>query len=197
MMPRKTNSSSLRDHVLLLTILVRDIAPPIWRELRVPVLFSFDRLHRAIQTAFGWTTTHLYQFEVGDHEIGVPGEDYGAPLRDARRTTLRELVKPAVKRFVYRYDFGDDWVHDIAVEARISVPDITEFPVCTGGARSGPPEDCGGPDGYATLLKILRDRTHPEHAEWRRWVGRDFDPETFDKDDVNEALARMRPRRRR
>jgi hypothetical protein len=48
-----------------------------------------------------------------------------------------------------------------------------------GGEHAGPPEDCGGPYGYAEFLAALRNPRHPEHAEMREWAG-DFDPERFD-----------------
>ena len=43
---------------------------------------------------------------------------------------------------------------------------------CLDGARSCPPEDCGGTDGYVRLLEILFDPRHPEFDEMRHWVGR-------------------------
>ena len=59
---------------------------------------------------------------------------------------------------------------------------------CLGGARSCPPEDCGGIEGYARLLDLLFDPHHPEFADVRRWVGR-FEPDRFDIQEANAALA--------
>ena len=47
---------------------------------------------------------------------------------------------------------------------------------CVDGARARPPEDVGGPHGYADFLESLADRRHPEHADYKRWVGGHFDP---------------------
>jgi len=47
-----------------------------------------------------------------------------------------------------------------------------------------PPEDCGGPFGYAELLEAITDPKHERHAELTEWVGDDFDPEA----DQAEAL---------
>src|SRR6187455_2582618 len=68
---------------------------------------------------------------------------------------------------------------------------------CTGGARSAPPEDCGGVPGYARLLEILRDPSHSEHQEVKTWAGRRFDPEKFDMAAVNEKLGALSKRLRR
>jgi hypothetical protein len=149
-----------------------------------------------IQVAFGWTDSHLYELEVDGNRLGIPENDeFNPPSIDSRRTTLSQLLKPSLKFFLYRYDFGDDWEHEIANETRTSVPDIREFPICLDGARSAPPEDCGGAAGYEENLRILQDPKDPEYAETKEWMGEDFDPERFDIHGVNAALRRLRPRR--
>ncbi len=69
-------------------------------------------------------------------------------------------VAHAKSRFAYLYDFGDDWEHDIVVERVDSDGDASIR--CIGGARACPPEDCGGPPGYAHMLKVLGN---PEDEE--------------------------------
>jgi hypothetical protein len=46
------------------------------------------------------------------------------------------------------------------------------YPICIGGARSWPPEDCGGTSGYAELREALADPEHDEHASMKTWVGK-------------------------
>ncbi|MCH7688732.1 MAG: plasmid pRiA4b ORF-3 family protein, partial [Planctomycetes bacterium] len=45
--------------------------PPIWRRIQVKN-GTLDKLHERIQTAMGWTNSHLHQFE-------IDGERYGDP----------------------------------------------------------------------------------------------------------------------
>jgi hypothetical protein len=100
-------------------------------------------------------------------------------------------------KFLYSYDFGDDWRHEIVVEKVLpSDPKVT-YPVCMKGKRACPPEDCGGPWGYVELLDILADRKHPEHKSRKEWLGGDFDAEEFALDRVNAELAMMNQRSRR
>ena len=102
---------------------------------------------------------------------------------------LEEVVSQVGAKLVYEYDFGDRWEHEIVVE-KISVlePDI-EYPVCLDGARSGPPEDCGGIGGYADLLEVLGDPNRDDHEDALEWIGDDFDPEDFDIEAVNAEMS--------
>jgi hypothetical protein len=64
------------------------------------------------------------------------------------------------------------------------------YPICIGGARACPPEDCGGIWGYEQLVEVLKNPKHPEYQEKLEWAGDDFDPERFDLDEVNRDLLR-------
>jgi hypothetical protein len=66
--------------------------------------------------------------------------------------TLADLSLRLRQKIVYEYDFGDFWEHEIRVEAREEAKPGTSYPACIDGARAGPPEDIGGPDGYDRLL---------------------------------------------
>ena len=65
------------------------------------------------------------------------------------------------------------------------------YPVCLAGENACPPEDAGGPYGYAGLLATLADPGHPDHEEMRDWVGRPFDPSGFDPYRATVLLRRM------
>lgn len=45
---------------------------------------------------------------------------------------------------MYEYDFGDNWQHQIRLEAILPPKPNQSYPVCIGGRRCAPPEDCGG-----------------------------------------------------
>ena len=95
-------------------------------------------------------------------------------------------------RFLYyEYDFGDNWVHELQVENAVSQIGAQRL-CCIGGECCCPPEDCGEPNGYQELLKILRDPRHSDHEEMLEWVGGSFDPEMFDLESVNKRLRRVR-----
>jgi len=169
---------------------LQDVEPAIWRRLEVPAEIKLARLHVALQAAMGWQDYHLHAFRIGDIEYGLPDPDYepmGVPLKDDRRATLRSLVSVG-ESFVYEYDFGDGWEHEILVEAVLAPRPRTRYPRVVDGARACPPEDVGGPPGYEGFLEAVGDPRHAEHDSMLDWAGGSFDAEAFDTDAANREL---------
>jgi hypothetical protein len=178
-------------HQLKVTLL--GTKPPVWRRIQVASSINLRRLHDVIQEAMGWTQSHLYRFEVDGVEFGEPDPEFGMPIRSAKGTSLRTIAPTVGARFDYEYDFGDSWEHRIVVEKVLPPEQGVAYPRCTAGRRACPPEDCGGVWGYAEFLKAIRDPRHPEHTAMLAWVGGAFDPEAFDVQEVNTALANLGP----
>ncbi len=164
------------------------ITPPIWRELSIPEHFTLAQLHRALQLTFGWLDCHLYRFTAGATHYADPRAEVGA--KNATKTTLAALAFPPQSTLTYVYDFGDDWEHVLVVQ-RIHeyAPDDRRAAVLLDGARACPPEDSGGPPGYAQLLTARSDPTDPDHAAALEWLGPSFDPERFDLRRAADALT--------
>ena len=147
--------------------------PPIWRRLQVPGDATLDWLHAVLQVAIGWTNSHLHQFRVGadcysDTRHNFAEYEGDAEILEARKFTLRQIAPREQDAFGYEYDFGDSWEHEITVD-KILPHDAAAATtaLCLDGARAGPPEDCGGVGGYGNLLKILKNRKHPEHKSMK------------------------------
>ncbi len=153
------------------------VKPPVWRRLEVVGGLTLAQLHEIIQVVMGWTDSHLHSVEAGNCSYGEPDPDWGSDLQDERRVRLSQLKLTAGSRSRYTYDFGDDWQHDVLVE-QIAVPNpaAIAYPQCSGGRRACPPEDCGGPWGYAELLEVLADPDHQEHKERARMARRRVRP---------------------
>ncbi len=150
-----------------LKVTLRGIRPPIWRRLRIPGTASLRQVQDALQVALGWTNSHLHQFRIGRQTFGLA--DPEAPeTMDERRVRLCD-VATVKSKVIYDYDFGDGWEHDVVVE-RVE-PARSLVLECLDGRRARPPEDCGGPHGYAELIVALADPKHTEHAEMLQWVG--------------------------
>ena len=177
-----------------LRIQVREIRPAIFRVIQVTNTRTFHLLHEIIQWSFGWNHAHLHEFYVGQTKVAEPDPEFGRPPfpRHPRTTRLGDLVSRDITLFTYVYDLGDDWVHDVIVEKRFEPDPAVRYPVCLDGARSAPPEDCGGPPGYEEFLAAWRDPKHGEHGRMRDWAGPRYDPERFDPRVVNEILKTLR-----
>ncbi len=172
--------------------------PPIWRRLQVPGNANLGWLHAVLQTAIGWTNSHLHHFLTSDARYTATRhhEDFGfgdEPDRDEAKATLMQIAPAKGASFGYEYDFGDSWEHEIIVE-QILPPGAgpANGALCLDGGRACPPEDCGGIWGYANLLTILGKPKHPEHKSMKEWIGGAFDVEAFDKENINLWLGKLK-----
>ena len=181
------------DTVFQLKLTLLGVTPPIWRRLMVSADFTLARLHTVLQLSMDWKDSHLHEFRIDRKSYGRPDRDEEAAdfreLLDERKVRLSSVLSQDGGQALYTYDFGDDWQHAIIVEKLLPMRPGQTYPVCIGGERHGPPEDCGGAPGYDDLLRVMNDRFDPSYKETRRWLGGDFDPESFSVDEVNRRLA--------
>jgi Plasmid pRiA4b ORF-3-like protein len=177
-----------------LKIELLDVTPPVWRRLVVPETIKLPKLDRVIQTAMGWTNSHLHEFIIGGVEYAYPDPDGAEELGhvDETRVVLLDALGLEARCFDYVYDFGDHWHHVAIVEDRHIQTSLTSPICCTGGENACPPEDVGGAHGYAEFLKVLADPGHEEHNHYVTWSGDNFDPKRFDLDAVNRAFAKIK-----
>ncbi|HSZ30069.1 MAG TPA: plasmid pRiA4b ORF-3 family protein [Pseudonocardiaceae bacterium] len=136
--------------VYRLRVVLSGISPMIWRQLEVPATLTLAELHEVLQISFAWSGEHLYRFTVHGREFGS-GELW---LTDPSRVCLADLGLRERERFTYAYDFFSPlgcWSHDLRVEAISPSRPRRRYPWCSGGARSAPPEDCGGAEAFLAL----------------------------------------------
>jgi hypothetical protein len=177
--------------------------PPIWRRIRVSEEASLKDLHYILQTAMNWENSHMYEFEIdGKFFEANPGEDLFGQMfvmtddedfeNGDIETKLKDLKLQEKKKFMYTYDMGDNWEHEITVEKIVASDEKKVYPQCLDGERNGPLDDSGGVPGYEEMINALKDPNHPEHEDMKEWAGDDFDPEYFDKETINETLKEMK-----
>ncbi len=158
------------------------------------------------------------EFEAIDRGFGLPPPK----VIDERKVTLAEVFPKKGKILAYEYDFGDEWIHAVRFDGMIDPHEVEVPPstlvakgkgivlgkaraaVCTGGARCGPPEDCGGLPGYERILELKKHPPHPtakkdaddrELLEWLKGYGgreEGWDPEWMDLAEINQGLGRVR-----
>lgn len=215
-MRKSKTTQPVQVHELKITL--RGSKPPIWRQVAVPSDIRLSNLHDVIQVVMGWTDSHLHQFIVQDQRpkptsveirsLGRSGQwdklaermqrerylsDPQAELENAedeRKVKLSELAPTVKNKFIYEYDFGDGWEHLIEVVKIYPPAEGVKYPICLAGKLACPPDDCGGLGGYYNMLEVVKDPKHEDYENVLEWIGEDFDPERFDIDEINAALAR-------
>jgi hypothetical protein len=161
----------------LIKVHLYGIEPAIWRRFSIPATATFQDLHDAVQRAMGWEDKHWHEFRHGkgkrlldvigpDHEAVQKGENF----QEESTVTIKEFVgrRQYPLRFLYRYDFKDEWVHEIAIEKKTEEGE-GDLPILLEGERACPPEDAGGTFGYLAAfngdLMWLDDSYDPEHFD--------------------------------
>lgn len=162
--------------------------PPVWRRFRLDATGTFGDLHQAIQTACGWTNSHLFVFTSPDG-TAIAGSAFdsgwGEPEPDAARVPLASWFTTH-DRIDYEYDFGDSWHHRVVLHQRIA-DDDAEGRRLVDGARAFPPEDCGGIPGYEQCVRVARGGDDPD--DLAAWLG-DWDPDRFHIEAVRRRFDR-------
>ena len=178
-----------------LKITLRDCHLPIWRRVVVRANMKLNRFHAVIQTAMGWTNSHLHQFIADDVYYGVPDREYDDDFKqqNEKSYTVAELAPNVDALFTYEYDFGDCCEHDVLLEKILPSDKAFKHPVCLDGANACPPEDCGGSSGYADYVKAMADLKHPEHESMVNWNGSKWDATAFSVEAANKGLNRIKP----
>jgi hypothetical protein len=179
-------------NVYQITVTLKGSKPPIWRRIQVTRATTLAQRRHILQCVMGWEGYRLYRFAVSGMEYGDPRMLEEMEGKDARKVTLETLVQGDKDKFLYEYDFGDSWDHELRIEKVLPYEAGKRYPVCLTGKRACPPEDCGGIWEYASFLEAIQDPQHPEHEDMLEWAGDEFDPEAFDLEEVNTALQSLK-----
>jgi hypothetical protein len=175
--------------VVELKVTLEDVEPKVKRTLWVPLDIRLDHLHLALQATLGWDNDHLYMFQVGQATWGEADPDWGGDDLPADKTSLIELRDDTgVRVFKYLYDFGDGWEHKIRIGKVASAAPGQFYPQITSIEGRCPPEDIGGPPGYAYFLEVMADKHHPEYDEMMEIHGESFDPNDLEADHISERI---------
>jgi hypothetical protein len=173
-------------------IILQDTDPAIWRRIETKDV-TLGKLHELIQTAMGWTNSHLHQFEIAGARYADPRfmtddfDDFNAIDYSGIRISDLVSKRGSKLRMGYEYDFGDGWQHEVVLEKVTESEPGAKYPRCLDGERACPPEDVGGVYGFADYVAAITNPNHSEYGELLEWNG-PFDPAQFD---AAKATRRM------
>ena len=164
-------------HVYQLKISIQGISPMVWRRLLVRSDSTIADLHYTMQIAIGWSDVHLNLFHIHGKDYGVY-HDGGISFSDnPEKVFLSSFDFRTRERFLYKYDFGDAWLHDVRIEKRLPLDTKRIYPVCIAGKHAAPPDDCGGALAYMQIRQNLKYRAV-------------FGDESFDdEDDLDDDMS--------
>jgi len=160
---------------VLVKVFLYGIQPQIWRRFSISINVSFIDFSDAIQSVMGWDNKSPHEFRHGKGKrlvdvigpIGLEDQTVGEFQDEAVLTVAEFLGRRKLPiRILYRYDFADEWIHEIIFEKKVTGdggPGVLE------GSRACPPEDFGGTFQYMQAL----------HGDIE-WAQPGYDPEAFD-----------------
>ena len=127
--------------------------PVVSRTIQIRGDQTLQDLHNAIFDAFDRWDEHLYEFQFGKGPMDPKGPRYVLPdvfeIRGPERnppagrvdtTTIASLGLKVGDRFGYWFDFGDDWWHQINLEAIEETVPRGKFPKVTKRVGKSPPQ---------------------------------------------------------
>ena len=145
-------------YVYQLKVWLQGISPMVWRRLLVRSDSTMADLHYTLQIAIGWSDTHLNRFHIHGKDFGVYHSGGMSFADDPEQVPLSAFGFRTSERFLYEYDFGDAWLHEVRIEKRLPIDPKRTYPVCIDGKHAAPPEDCGGALAYMQMRQELKYR---------------------------------------
>ena len=133
-------------------------ARSVWRRIAVRGNQTLNDLHEAIFQAFDRDDEHTYSFffprpgrkgqaalrgaQEYTHPFNAaePGPFADKPLKSAGTTRLSALGLTAGRTFLYLFDFGDEWWHEITVEETDAPDDKGQYPRIIEKRGKSPPQ---------------------------------------------------------
>lgn len=122
----------------------------ICRTIQIKGNQTLKDLHRAIFKAFDRWEEHLYEFILGKgpydrseiYSLPVDSADLGDcdEAGDVTKTALETLGLTVDRAFGYRFDFGDDWLHQINVVAIDEDSGSSRYPKIIKRIGESPPQ---------------------------------------------------------
>ncbi len=137
-------------------ITLRGMKPAVWRRFFVPEDMTFNDLADVLIVVMGWSGSHLSAFELpksGMNIMANPWSDDETQFgeRNGKTVKLSQFL-PDEKKFIFVYDMGDNWEHEVVIEdVRENYPAL--YPAVLAYEGNCPPDDCGGVWGYMDMLK--------------------------------------------
>ncbi len=117
--------------------------------------------------------------------------------RSKEKLMINNFIKFEKQRIKYSYNFSYKWDHTLLVEKIIQPEEGKNYPVCIKGKRACPPDSINlevrDAIGYMIICDKFLENPNSKNQqyfkeEYRKLYKRDFDPEYFNMDEINDKL---------
>lgn len=153
-----------------------------YRVIRIGGRRTLDDLHMAILDAYDFTADHLYMFSPDRKPYDRNGyySPYDEEGRSAAEAVLERLGLKEGDKWLYLYDFGDDWMFDVTVKS------VEEG---RGNAKARVLEGKGELVQYPDWEEDDGEGWEDEDEDWLSFGDMDdLDGEDFDEEDLRLAM---------
>lgn len=165
-------------------ITLRGMKPPVWRRFFVPEDMTFNDLAKVLIRVMGWAGYHMAAFELPKSGMNIIAASWTDEMelgeRNGKTVKLSDFL-PAEKKFIFVYDMGDNWEHEVVIEdVRENYPAL--YPAVLAYEGDCPPDDSGGVWAY---MEILAENNEDKNARIGKTVA-------YDMNSVNLALREIK-----
>jgi hypothetical protein len=144
-------SETTKSVIYQLKVLLLGISSMIWCRLLVCSTSTITDLHHILQITMGWPDDHLHLLRIHAKQYGIASIGGLSSSNNPDTIRLKYFYFRINERFLYEYDFTDDWQHQVRVEAFLDPDPRKKYSLCINGRRACPPEDCGGTRAFIVL----------------------------------------------
>ncbi len=181
--PKQQEKVSIRAFQMKVTL--RGMRPPVWRRFFVPEDMTFNDLADVLIAVMGWNGSHLSAFELPKSNMNIMADPWSDEKqfgeRNGRKVKLSQFL-PEENKFVFVYDMGDNWEHEVVVEdVRENYPAL--YPAVLAFEGDCPPDDCGGVWSYMDMLVS-------DDVDTQEWLKEASVP--YSMEETNAALRKIK-----
>jgi hypothetical protein len=184
---------SSQARIFQLKIVILNTEPLLWRRILVPENYSLGNIHLIVQSAVGFDNCHQHEFSFDNPTFGQTVQDAPDYLQNEESVLISTVFAEPDYGLGYRYNFHDNWEHEIRLEKVFEPNPDFSSPICIEGEGAGPLEEIGGYDQYNHMIKTFSEPSAVSaigklDEDTVKKPKEDYEPELFVIGDVNERL---------
>ena len=183
--PAKPESPKVSVRAFQMKITLRGMKPPVWRRFFVPENMTFNELSEVLIRVMGWAGYHMAAFELPKSGMNIIAASWTDEMelgeRNGKTVKLSDFL-PAEKKFIFVYDMGDNWEHEVVIEdVRENYPAL--YPAVLAYEGDCPPDDSGGVWGYMEMLA-------EDDADTKAWLKKNST--VYNMEETNADLRKIK-----